>query len=206
MTKALRTALLAIVALAFAGCADDKIDVNAAGPGKADSYFVIGISPEQTRVVIFDGRISHGAFYQNDRLHVYLSKDGFIIGHISEGDTSGVTLLDIKHAMPDRNMGTHGDSGLAHWLLDPRAPTDFSPCANGAPTLTFSAPPGHVYYLSSLALRIEPGSHTPFDDHLGFHITKDLEAARAFLKADYPQLADKLEQGHFDMTPAGKCF
>ena len=59
MTKALRTVLVAAVALAFAGCADDKIDLNAAGPGKGDSYFVIGISPEQTRVVIAeDGTVS----------------------------------------------------------------------------------------------------------------------------------------------------
>jgi hypothetical protein len=204
MTKVLRAALAAAMALACASCADDKIDVNAAGPGKGDSLFVIGISPEQTRVVISDGTIARGEFFRNDTLHVYISKDGFIIGHISDGDTSGITLLDIKHAIPDRNMGSHGDSGLAHWLLDPKVPTAFSPCDGGAPILTFSAPPGHVYYLSSLALGIA-GGNTPFQDHLGLRFEKTLEAARAFLKADYPQLAEKLEQGHFDMTPVGNC-
>ena len=44
-------------------------------------------------------------------------------------------------------------------------------------------------------------STTPGAGYLNVRYRQDIEAARAFLKAHYPNLADKLEMGSYELMP-----
>ncbi|HEX4296140.1 MAG TPA: hypothetical protein VHZ29_18535 [Rhizomicrobium sp.] len=182
----------AIAVLLVSGCTADKVDVTAAGPDKDGSLFVIGLAPENTQVQIAAGSMEHGTFYRGQRYQLYQATDGFIIGHIAQGEVLGVS--EIRYYDP----GTH--PLLA--ALDIPGPNAhiFRACNSGSRTLTFSTPAGKVLYLASITAA--PNGDT---NGLDIVIKRDLAGAQNFMKAHYPQLADKLEQGSVQRPEAGEC-
>jgi hypothetical protein len=72
------------------------------------------------------------------------------------------------------------------------------PCAN---TVVVKVPAAKVIYLGNIRFQsLGSGVVPAFSD--------DLAAAKTFMAAHYPKLADRLERGHFDLMPAvgeGQC-
>ncbi len=51
-----------VVALLGCGCATDNLDHNVSAPAAHRAYFVMGVTPADARVLIFDGLIQNGIF------------------------------------------------------------------------------------------------------------------------------------------------
>lgn len=179
--------ILAIVLLC-AGCASDPVEMNAAGPGQNDTIFVVGVEPEQTRVMVIKGTLQDGVFYRTGNYHFYDAKDGFIIGHIQRGTTVGIISLGLR--------GTEAVPGFFG-----AEPHDYEPCKN-ARALAFSAPAGKVIYLTNI---YGVPVHKPDGNKLEVTFKPNFESARGYVKAHYPKLAKRLEQGPYTLAPYGNC-
>ncbi len=181
MSKVLLAALVCGLLCGLSGCATVTIgDVpsTAAMNSPNESYYVLGLRPAQTRAMIVEGAVSNGEFEQR---HVPLTpfvmnvpRDGFLVGHSDSGRT-----LELQQVF-DESGGV---------------PVAFAPCKTGAKALVFEAPPGTVVYITSVTL-VRAG------DGLAPVYSNDLEGARAFVKTHYPGLADKLEQGRYQLLTA----
>jgi hypothetical protein len=77
----------------------------------------------------------------------------------------------------------------AHAILG----TAFTPCGD-ARTVVFSVPHGRVIYIGDLTYDFRGNG-------LRIIESSNLEAAREHLRTAYPQLADSLEQGRYDVMP-----
>jgi hypothetical protein len=114
-----------------------------------------------------------------------LPVDRFVIGEADAGTTQAFTGATI-----------HLDSGT--FLFGSMVRT-FVPCGNHL-TMSFAAPGGKVIYLADIGFDTDGKG-------MKMRYAQNIEGARAFLKAHYPDLADKLEPGHYDLVPvnAGRC-
>jgi hypothetical protein len=128
--------------------------------------------------MIVEGSVSNGEFEQR---HVPLTpfvmnvpRDGFLVGHSGSG-----RMLELQQVFDE-------SGGI---------PVAFAPCKTGAKALVFDAPPGTVVYITSVTF-------TRSGDGLVPAYSEDLESARAFMKTHYPRLADKLEQGRYQLATA----
>jgi hypothetical protein len=120
----------------------------------------------------------------------HLPVDGFILMKAKPGKLYGISSVSI---MAGSVFGTY-----------------YGACDKA---IAFRPEAGKVVYFTSLAYRNQDGSTDVFPKGFpnsrvreGARFSQDLEGARAFLKAHYPNLADSLEQGQFQALPsAEKC-
>jgi hypothetical protein len=181
MSKVLRIALACGLLSTLTACTVGDVAPDATLNSPSDAYYVIGLSPPQTRALVVQGAVTNGVFEQR---HVPLTPfvnvptDGFLIGHSGSGRT-----LELQQVFDERHTLIRG----------------YAPCKTGAKALVFDAPPGTVVYITSVTFVQTKDGLVPF-------YASDLEGARAFMKTHYPALADKLEQGHYQLlTPDNEC-
>jgi hypothetical protein len=183
---------VALVCAVLSGCASaGQVNPNSTVTDK-DAYFVLGISPEYTRVQIDDGYIENGVFQPSFAVKMWAvnttfmgePEDGFIVGKSKDG-----TLLGISMVQPHMSKND---------LLGPLT----RPCEGH--TLTFTARGGKVVYIASAHYRTHFRSNGVANE-LEASFSSDLEGARAFLRKHYPNLAGKLEQGTYALATPGKC-
>jgi hypothetical protein len=179
------TRRIAVVLLA-AGCAScttlGRVPASASLGSNGDTYFVIGISPAKTRVTIKDGHVSGGSFEQSGSAAVMpfsatlmdVPQDGFVVGKAPAGTTLSLYRVFDETAWPD---------------------VVFGPCKTGAKMLVFTVPSSSVVYITSVSFRRIAGGLDPA-------YADDIEAARTFLKARYPNLAEKLQRGTYKLLTA----
>jgi len=161
-----------------AGCASvGRLDKGIPAPAKNESIFVLGVTPENHRVMIFGGSTDTGFFKQNWLPAAFYggAEGGFIVGKAKAGSTLAIT--DVRVTESDKAI-----LGL-----------DFIPC-DGAKTLVFEAPAGKVTYLGSVHYGVT-GKGLQID------YWNDFEAARAYLSSAYPALSPKVEQGGYKLLP-----
>ena len=165
-----------------------------------DAYFVMGVDPPFTSVQIDQGTIENekfvgtiATFLWGPTAATFIGQpvDGFIVGK-----TKGGTALAMTWVRPYASK----DALLAPELTPcPNFQSDESPDEPHGKAVVFSPPAGKVVYIASIKFYPTPrGSLASL-----FH--KDIEAARAFMKIHYPQLADKLENGSYQLIPLARC-
>jgi hypothetical protein len=159
------------------GWAGTQGGARADSPGD-DTYVLIGVDPNTVRIDIEETTIADGAVVRYEHSfppHLYgPGDDGFILAKVKPGVDLAITATHLSPI------------GL---LPGPR----FKPC-NG--TIAFQAPAGSVAYLTSIAYEYGGLSYgwTGQQVHVQTHYTQDLEGARAYLKRNHPELADRLQQ------------
>jgi hypothetical protein len=161
-----------------AGCAGSigRVDRDATVDSNSDSYFVIGVKPEFTQVLIFKGWVTEAGFYQNPLLPATVSypvEGGFIVGKTHAGAINALTKAILYSRKSDWGVG-----GMVH--------------CKDSKSLVFVAPAGKVIYLTSLNYRWEVGG-------LIEEYRQEFSAAKAYMESHYPNLAQKLEIGKFDL-------
>jgi len=178
ISKALLSALVCGLISSLGACATVTIgDVPSTATLNStdESYYVLGLSPAQMRAMIVEGSVEIGQFEQQ---HVPLTpfvmnapRDGFLVEHSGSG-----RMLELQQVFDE--------SGAI--------PVAFAPCKTGAKALVFRAPPGTVVCIASL-------NFMRAGDVLAPDYSSDLEGARAFLGTHYPGLANKAEQGQYQL-------
>lgn len=140
--------------------------------GKDDAFYVFGLKPSNYKVQIFPGSVgSDGRFILNPYLNATfngVADQGYAVGSAKAGRVLAITRVFVE--------GTGS-------LLAPA----FVPCAN-ASTILFTAARGKVIYLADIEYRFT-------GDKLEVSYGTDIEAARAYLERNFPNLASSLEQG-----------
>ena len=162
-----------------AGCITSlgRLDQGVHAPSAKESVFVLGVAPENYRVMIFGGNTDTGFFKQNWLPATFYggAEGGFIVGKAKAGATLAITIVRVAES----------DKAILG--------QDFIPC-NGEKTLVFEAQPGKVTYLGSVKYGVNGGD-------LRIDYWNDLDAARAYLSSAYPALSPKVEQGGYKLLP-----
>jgi hypothetical protein len=165
------TAALAVIlsgCISFSGL-DPKSDYSDVGD---EAIIVLGVSPRY-RVHISKGdRVADK--WNRDQIMTKLNvfpEDGYVVAKLPA--RSGTSNYGVAGILPE---------GIGGKL--------FMPC-QGKRTLTFDAPRGKVVYVGEIKF-VEDGSNFHYE------VSSNFEAARAYLKARYPLLADKLVSGGFE--------
>jgi hypothetical protein len=180
MMTMLRTFSVVFLVLALSGCTSTgTVDANAAPPADDHTYYVMGLAPANVRIMLFKVDVRDGKFRQDPlppASFVGTATDGYVVGATHSGNTLGITQVQVVNS-PNAIFAK-----------------GFVPCS-GAPSVVFTAEGGKVVYLGNVHFDVGETNLKPSFDG-------DIEAARTYLRAHYPNLADKLEQGHFTLMPA----
>ena len=168
-----------ILAAAFlTSCAPTPMPgADASVQSASDSYVVIGVVPDTVRFDIFEGSVRNGEFVSGFKWtdHWYGPvEDGFIVIKCRGGSKSAIESV----AFMQSKTGIFGAT--------------FVPTGN---TLVFDAPPGKVVYIASVSYHASGSGVAP-------HFASDIEGARTFMKKHFPLMADKLEQGTYQLMHA----
>lgn len=170
-----------------AGCGTSgRLDPSAAVRSPDDSYFVIAVH----------GR-SENAFGPAGQSFVAVS-DAIVKNGKAEFEVSLsnglVPFLDYTENDYVVGKAHRGGDTLAIWGIN-----RYSPC--GATNIVvFTAPAGKVVYITDIDTTGSRGGWQG-DHYMQVRYRKDIEAARAFLRSHYPNLADKLEPGSYELVP-----
>jgi hypothetical protein len=175
---------LVIAVTALAGCAPTVVDSTTAVAADDSVYYVLGIEPDNMGVRVGHGDVDRGSFESGWRFGApvyYMPKDGpFAVIKGRPGETLGITMAEF-FSIKGFQVGEQ-----------------FSPCNR---TLTFSAPGGKVVYVGSIAYTVIQPSGWVARPWVESKFSNDFPRAQAYIKANYPALADKLEPGLGHMLP-----
>lgn len=175
-------------------------------PSRADTYVLLGVQPAATEVVLSAGTVQDGKFEQSFAGHLWgghtywaRSEDGYVL--IKTDDEPTLALLRVFSRRTTHSLlGTWytpcadaGSRNLAEAIMATRGTI-----AGNA--MVFEPPIDKVTYIGSVAF-----ARNEEQDSLTPTYTNDLEGAREFLRTHHPELADKLEQGTYELTPAAGC-
>ncbi|MBI3675082.1 MAG: hypothetical protein HY243_00495 [Proteobacteria bacterium] len=178
LTRVLLTA--GIIACSVCGAAAETAEPTAAVTSDKDAYIIIGIRPENAKVLIVRGTNEDGQFSVDGwakPTFVDYPNDGYIVAKAKPGDYVGIDWVFWGH------------SKGSFWG------TIFYNC-KGSKTLVFTVPAGKVVYLTDVYFTPNGyGASVKFG-------ASDIETVRAYLMTHYPSLADKVEQGQYETKPA----
>lgn len=199
-----RLSIFATVAvlLTIAPCAN-----GTEAPKPGDTFFIIGISPPFTKVEVSDGHLDGEKFEQSRAVRMWginaywgVPEDGFILVKGFGEPMYGITVIQF-HGSAHSIGGTlyspcedAGPNGLMESVLSVRGTAP-----GGA--MVFTPPAGKVTYVGSVSFDRDKETLKATASY-----SNDLEGARNFLKTHHPELADRLEQGSYQiMTAEGSC-
>ncbi len=167
---------LLLLSNSFIGCTSVGVVDHDASVSGDESVFVIGVSPENYRIMVFPGHINKNFVFErsNWRLAALYAgpNEGFVVGKAAAGDTLAITNIRV---VKDR------DSVLG---------ADFAMCDSR--TMVFQVPAGKVIYLGDVH----------FDDRgrrLGLTFGDNFPAAKEYVAHKYPKLRDRLEPWKYDL-------
>jgi hypothetical protein len=179
--------LFCFVAFVCAGCVDVPLLDSQATVDPGEGYFVMGVTPHNLKVAIWSGDVENGRFVQIGSLnrppYANTPLDGYIVGQ------------------------THGKEAVAIWYIEFKTEDNsrytgqaFVPCQD-TKTYVIQIPPGKVVYMGDANFGIGDGGAYSSSGY-------DFEKARDFMKTHYPNLANRLETGHYQRLPTdrgGNC-
>lgn len=148
-----------------------------------EAVFVLGVSPSNYSVGIWEGEIQNGVFLSSSEgLRFGVARflgpptDGYIVGKAKSGQTLGITLVQR------REEGSILVTG------------EFVPCG-GTKTPVFSVPSGKVIYLGDI-------TYTQAQNKLRATYSSNEEAARRYVSTNFPNLADKpIVRASYELLP-----
>ncbi len=174
-----QVAILVLAAASTACTSVGRVEQGATlAPNANQTIFVIGVKPDNYRISVFPGSVKEGVFRQNPLLPAIFygaAEGGYVIG--KTGSTNPLAITNV-------NIVSSASSIMG---------TNFTPCGD-AKTVVFSLAKGRVVYLGDLTYDFAGNG-------LRIIESTDLEAARKHLRANYPQLADALAQGQYEVLP-----
>jgi hypothetical protein len=150
-----------------------------------DAYFVMGISPPVT-VRVVSGNVNNGVFRKSEAYlfapFVGAPIDGFIVGKAHHGNEV---------------------MGLSAFFTGPYGA--YGACS-GENVIVFTSKPGKVVYITNVMITYETEHTFPQNNRLFWKQSPDYQAALAYMKTHYPQLAEKFEPAEFQIMPGyGDC-
>lgn len=147
-------------------------------PSAEESVFVLGVAPENYAVTLSPGKMENGVFKAGAPLAALSRspRDGYIVAKVASGQALALTRT----------------TRLAEGGSPASAP--FGAC-DGTRTLVFSAPRGKVVYLADVGYQSMPGGG------VDVRFDRNLDKARQYLAANYPELAKLVAQGEYTFTP-----
>jgi hypothetical protein len=178
--------IVSIFAIGFVGAAqaaEPPMPAGAATSQAGDTYFVLGVHPKNTMLVIEQVVVEDGAFKHFKSAfppHIYnQTYGGYIVAKVKG---------DEQYAI--RSAGEMQGHTIFGRLFHP-----------AKETLTFKVPAGKVVYVGEETIGI--GSDTRGSLLFSSDVHDDLDAARQYLEIHYPDLAPRLEQGEREMVSCG---
>ena len=147
-------------------------------PSGGESVFVLGVAPENYAVTLSPGKVENGVFKAGAPAAALsrAPKDGYIVASVASGQALALTRT----------------TRLPQGGAPSSAP--FGAC-DGARTLVFTAPGGKVVYLADIGYASLPGGG------LDVRFDRNLDKARRYLAAEYPDLAKVVAQGEYSFVP-----
>lgn len=178
-----RVFLAALVAL-LSGCVSPgHLEGSAAAPDKTEAVFVMGVSPDNYIVSVVPGRVIDGYFRTSpirSRVFYALPKDGYIVGKALAGELLAITMVKVV---------------TDHEAL---AGKDYISCSE-TKMRAFKMPPSGVVYLGDVR-------YASLQDGLMVRHSRDLDAARRHVDANFPALKGRLEPIPYELvTPSSAC-
>jgi len=166
------------VTLMLTSCTIGALDSSTPLPADDHFIFVIGVSPVDAKIVVDQGEIGNGIFTPDNFSPLTFGGTpdrGYILSR-ARGNTMQA-IISIQ--MPRDEYGK---------LRLPVAP------CGGVKTPVFTGAAGKVIYVGNVRYsrhgeRVEPA------------YSSDIDSAREFLRANYPALAGRLEQGRYELLP-----
>lgn len=179
----MRMILAILLSCAMVACTSlGRLEQGASVVSPPESVFVLGVSPEGYRVMIFQGSLAKdGSFSKskwNNANFAGHPDEGFVVASASAGQILALTDVTV---VKDKET-----------LLGAR----FNPC-EGKMALTFTPDPvgGKVLYLGRVHFdRDENGLRPSFS-------TDGLESAKQYMAQHYPKLAANLQEWKYEMRP-----
>jgi len=184
-----RAAWFCVAGLLCTGAPAQAGDASAAAGDEA--WYLIGVAPADTRLLIAPGEIRGGTFAAGDDAAVE-SVDGFILAKAAKGGRFAITGVQFIPASRAANFGDLVVNKFkADWnIKDHRV---IIPCGDDT-TIAFEALAHKVLYIGTVLYSTSYGRYHP-----QFVVSTDLDKARAFLQAKYPDLAGRVEQGSYQL-------
>lgn len=178
----LRRILTLLLALALPACTSiNRLPPTEAIDATSDAIVMLGVRPDHYRIQIFPGSVEEGVWLEDLMGYADFygaADDGYVVARV-ESDTA----LAI-HRLDD----TRPPSGKR---------TEAAFACSGTRVVVFTIPKGKVLYLSDFEFG-------PPGERFKFRETADLARAMQWLDQKYPALRGRLEQGTFEVLPAGR--
>lgn len=197
MLRLPRPARLCLVAVTcFVGVARAGDAPVAAPPADNTAYYVIGVFPDDTNLLVSPGTLDAGTFVPSvkpDADNAGHTEMAFLVGKVEGDATLAVTKVLLTD---DLAYGTGLIGMLDKAVTNSNGNIKQKPYAacNGAQTLVFQAKAGHVYYIGNMAFSRSARTAS-------LYMFNHIDKARAFLQTRYPALAGRLEQRSYEMHP-----
>jgi hypothetical protein len=184
-----RAAWLCLAGLLCASAPAHAGDAPAATDDEA--WYLIGVAPADTQLIIAPGEIKGGTFAAGDDTAANPA-DGFILAKAGKAGRFAITGVQFIPASHAANFGDLlVNKFKADWdIKDRRVVT---PCGDDT-TIAFEALAHKVLYIGTVLYSTSYGRFHP-----QFLVSTDLDKARAFLQAKYPDLAGRVEQGSYEL-------
>lgn len=167
---------LLLFSSSFIGCTSVGVVDHDASVSNGESVFVIGVSPENYRILVFPGHINKNFVFEQSKWRsaaLYAGpEEGFVVGKATTGDTLAITRIRVVD-----------DKGSV-------LGADFAMCDSR--TMVFQVPAGKVIYLGDVHFE-------NLGRRLGMRYADNFPAAREYITHRYPKLRDRLEPWKYDL-------
>lgn len=152
------------------------------GPG-TEAIVVLGVAPENHRVVLFPGSLVNGRFRQNPFRNAVVAgtpQGGYVVGKATPGEVLAVTVVVALKNSTD----TSG--------------TRFYPCEH-TKTMVFQVPAAGIYYLGDVAYELA-------GRQLRVIYSQDRERLRDHMRVNFPSLQGEVRTLAYQLLPtADEC-
>lgn len=169
---------LGLVALAACSTTSSRTGPPLPPPSANESVFVLGVAPGNYAVTLAPGKVENGVFKAGAPVAALsrAPQDGYIVAKVASGQALALTRTTrlAKDGAP--------------------ASAPFGACG-GAKTMVFAAQGGKVVYLADV------GYESMKDGGVDVRFDRNLEKARQYLAANYPDLAKLVAQGGYTFIP-----
>jgi hypothetical protein len=169
----------AVLWLSLAGCSSPlPLPTNTGLPSEAETFFVLGVTPPNYRVVVRAGTVTDRGFNIADFQPVKANSaptNGYVVWKGEKGESMAITHIIRQDA--------HGKS----------VGRPFVPCDKHK-TMVFESPGGKVIYLGHVKYQVD-------GDRLMVVYEKDFEAAKSYIDKAYPSLREQVTDGRYALLP-----
>ena len=177
------------------------------------TYYVIGVSPAETALIVESGTIKDGRFVDNGRFQYEWDgpdtkkpDGGFIVAKVPKGELLAITQVGFETPPSVFRQGVFGL--IVRDIKHSAGETDYTSFGfcDGQQTVVFSAEPHRVLYIGSFDFTFSPDRSFLLGgrDKLALTAHDEIEDARAYLAKKYPDIAGRLEHASYQRYPLAR--